>query len=145
MENQELDPAILARKSAHKKEKKAAKKELAKERVFMAAERLQLAWVRSAITLTALGFTIYKIFESLMKEEGKHLIFGQIGGREIGMFMLFAGFFGLIFATFQHKKRLTKLKDFYKVIPFPASLVVTYLILLLSLFLLITTFFKLAS
>ena len=73
MENQQPDVAA----EGLKKERKIAKKELSKERVFMGAERLQLAWVRISTTLAALGFTIFKIFEGMMKE-GKHLIFGEI-------------------------------------------------------------------
>lgn len=140
MENQQPDVAA----EGLKKERKIAKKELSKERVFMGAERLQLAWVRISTTLAALGFTIFKIFEGMMKE-GKHLIFGEIGGREIGLFMLSGGFIGLLLATIQHHRRVTKMKNFYGSVPFPLSLVVSYLMLILSSFLLISTFFRLAS
>jgi uncharacterized membrane protein YidH (DUF202 family) len=139
MDNQPLVEPI----SAEKQEKKSKKKAFNLERTRMAMERLQLAWVRMTITLMAIGFTIYKVLESVMEERGRPLILGFISGREIGLAMLLSGLFGLTLATRQHVTYVGRLKEAYPEMPRSIALIHSYLILGLTLFLLVAVLFRL--
>jgi uncharacterized membrane protein YidH (DUF202 family) len=123
-------------------EKKKNKKVLGNERIRLAMERLQLAWLRFSITMIALGFTAYKFFFSRV-EEGKAPLLKTITGRQIGTFLLLVGFIGLLQATFQHIRGYKKLKAYYPEVEYSVSLIQSYLVLTLGLALLLLVIFEL--
>ncbi len=125
-----------------KEEKKKAKKELGYERVRLALERLQLAWLRTAITFVALGFTAYRYYLSRV-EDGLEPLGGTFNGRNIGLFLLLMAFMGLLQATLQHRRSWAKLKHFYPGLPYSISQIQSYFILAFTLSLLVMVWWRL--
>ena len=121
---------------AKKKQKKADKKLIALERVRLALERLQLAWNRFAIVLAAFGFTIARILQEKMAE-GRSAVLGVITGREIGLLMLTIGIVGLLFSTRQHIRSYRLLKKRYPDMPASVSLMISFIILAFTTFMLL--------
>lgn len=116
---------------AEKQQKKKGKKELSFERVRLALERLQLGWMRTAITFVALGFTSFKFYYGRV-EEGKHPLTQYVNGRTIGIFLILVGLVGLLQATLQHRKNLTRLKLYYPEMYYSVSLIQSYSILIFT-------------
>jgi len=129
-------------KKAEKKEKKKKLKVLGSERTRISFERLQLAWLRTAITFIALGFTSYRFYLS-RTEEGKTHLMDHISGREIGIFLVAVGFMGLLQATIQHRKNYARQKALNPNMFYSVSLVQSYFILVFTFFMLLAMFFKL--
>jgi uncharacterized membrane protein YidH (DUF202 family) len=127
--------------NAPNKEKKKSKKQLSFERMRLALEKLQLARVKTTLTLIALGFTAYKVFYVRM-EEGKKPLVDFPNGRDIGMFLIFVGLVILLLSTLQHLRSIAKLKLQYADMQYSLSLLLSYIILALSLSLLLTVVFQ---
>lgn len=138
---EETAAAERDREKRKEKEKKG-KKELGNERVRLAMERLQLAWLRFSMTMIALGFSSYRFFYSRI-EAGKTPLLKYFTGREVGMFLLLVGFAGLLQATVQHIKTYKKLKDYNPAVLYSVSLIQSYLVLVLALSLLLFVIFEL--
>jgi len=88
---------------------------LALERTAMAADRTLLAWVRTALSSIAFGFTIYKVLGAMAKSEGVAVIREQTP-RNIGIFMILIGVVPLLLATYQYQhgmKRMGVRGNFY--------------------------------
>jgi uncharacterized membrane protein YidH (DUF202 family) len=118
-----------------RKKKKKGKEEMSLERVRLAFERLQLAWLRTAITFIALGFTSFKFYYGRI-EEGKHALVEYVNGRTIGIFLIAVGLVGLIQATLQHRKSQAKLKVYYPEMYYSVSLIQSYAVIVFALVLL---------
>ncbi|WP_264564884.1 DUF202 domain-containing protein [Flavobacterium sp. N3904] len=124
------------------KEKKDRDKELITlERFRIAAEKMQLSWIARSITISALGFTVYRLLED---EEAKGIAnsVGSISPSEVGLIMLLIGFVGLVWATIEHTKTLEKVKRQYTVyqkMPVSISLIQSYAIILVTLILAISS------
>jgi uncharacterized membrane protein YidH (DUF202 family) len=130
MTDEALDP--------QKEEKKKAKKELGYERIRLALERLQLAWLRTAITFVALGFTSYRYYLSRV-EDGLEPLGSSFNGHSIGLFLMVMAFIGLFQATLQHRRSWAKLKHFYPNLPYSITLIQSYFVLALTFFLVLMT------
>lgn len=125
-----------------KKARKKGKKEMGFVRVRLALERLQLAWLRTAITFIALGFTSYKFYNERV-EEGQAPILPYFNGRGIGIFLILVGFLGLLQAILQHRKSYAKLKILYPEMPYSVSLMQSYFILAFTFLLFLFVIIKL--
>lgn len=125
-----------------KQELKKGKKEIGFVRVRLALERLQLAWLRTAITFVALGFTAYKFYYARV-EEGKDPLVAYFNGRSIGIFLIFVGFLGLLQGTLQHRKNCVKLKALYPSMPYSVSMIQSYFILAFTFTLFLVVLFEL--
>lgn len=139
MENTNL--AEIQKDASNKQKAKENKEKITIERYRISVEKLQLSWLRKSIMISFLGLSIYKIFEA-ETNCGKGRIMGYISAREIGLCMLLVGFVSLVMATKQHLKTLEKLKiqyEEYDVLPKSMSLKVSYIILLITLFLFLAT------
>lgn len=121
---------------------KKGKKALGMERVRLALERLQLAWLRTAVTFIGLGFTAYKVYYERI-EHGQDPLLKHINGRSIGLFLIFTGLLGLAQATVQHRKNWEKLHVYYPGLPYSVALIQSYLILTLASFLLLVVILEL--
>ena len=150
MDNQPI-PGIETADSIEKKKSKdakgLAKEQITYERARIAIEKMQLSWLRKSIIISALGLTIYKIFEAEI-QSGGGLVFGFLSAREIGLFMLFLGFTSLLLATIQHVKAHAKIKvqyELYAKMPRSLSLLLTYAILFVTLFLFLATLARYGS
>lgn len=133
---------IPLKEDAEKQERKRAKKELGYERIRLALERLQLAWLRTAITFVALGFTAYRYYLSRV-EDGLEPLAGVFNGRNIGLFLLLMAFIGLAQSTMQHRRSWTRLKAFYPEIPYSVALLQSYFVLALTFTLLLVVLLRL--
>lgn len=125
-----------------KEEKKKGKKDLGYERVRLALERLQLAWMRTAITFVALGFTAYRYYLSRV-EDGLEPLGGTFNGRNIGLFLLLMAFGGLLQSTLQHRRTWAKLKHFYPELPYSIAQIQSYFILAFTLALVVMVWWRL--
>lgn len=77
------------------------------ERTFLAHERTQQAWVRTALTLISFGFTIAKLFEHLRETRGVHAT--RLDPRTVGIMMICIGLVALILAGLQHRWAMIRL------------------------------------
>lgn len=77
-------------------------------RIYFAAERTLLAWLRTGIALMGLGFIIarFGLFLRLVASQPTHTI-SALGSPIIGVGFLFLGAIAVAIATVQHK-RFTK-------------------------------------
>lgn len=130
------------------KEKKDQDKELITlERFRIASEKMQLSWIARSITISALGFTVYRILED---EEAKGLSNSvlSVSPSEVGLIMLLIGFVGLVWATMQHTKTIEKVRRQYTVyqeLPRSISLIISYAIITITLLLAISSIIRYLS
>jgi uncharacterized membrane protein YidH (DUF202 family) len=135
------------REKAEKEARDFAKEQITYERARIAIEKMQLSWLRKTILISALGMTLYKVFEAEVRPGGG-LVFGFLTAREIGLFMLLVGFVSLVFATVQHVQAHKKIKvqyEKYAKMPPSVSLYLTYAILFIALFLFLATLARYGS
>lgn len=117
-----------------KREKKEGKKLIQLERTRTAFERLQLAWIRSCLTMLTIGVGAYEYFYNRL-EKGQASLLNLITGRELGFFLIAVAFAMLLLATIQHTKNMATLKKQYPTMRFSVAMVLSYLLLALSFFL----------
>ena len=134
-----------------KKQLKASKdqdKELITlERFRIASEKMQLSWIARSITISALGFTVYRLLED---EEAKGMSNSIIGisPSEVGLIMLLIGFIGLVWATIQHKATTEKVRRQYSVyqdLPTSISMIISYAIIVVTLLLVASSIYRYIS
>ncbi len=134
METTTTEDALQQEKDKKKEEKKEGKKQIQLERTRTAFERLQLAWIRTCLTMLTIGVGSYEYFYNRL-EKGQAPLLNLITGRELGLFLIVAAFTMLLLATIQHTKNMSSLKKHYKEMRFSVALVLSYLLLALSFFL----------
>ncbi len=119
-----------------KLEKKKGKKQIQLERTRTAFERLQLAWIRTCLTLLTIGVGSYEYFYNRM-EAGKAplLKLKYFTGRELGLFLIVTSFSMLLLATLQHRKSIATLKKYYPGAQYSVATLLSYLLLALTFFL----------
>jgi len=122
---------ILKQEDKEKKEKKQGKKQIQLERTRTAFERLQLAWIRTSLTLLTIGVGSYEYFYNRL-EKGQAPLLNIVTGRELGLFLIFAAFSMLLLATIQHTRNMTSLKKHYPEMRFSVAMVLSYLLIALS-------------
>lgn len=128
-------------KHLEKEQEKIDKERITLDRYRIAVEKMQLSWIRKSLIISFLGMTLYKIFEA-ETDKGKALVFGFIGATEIGLFMLLIGFLSLVMATKDHIKSVAKVRGMYTKydeMPRSYSLLVSYVIIFVTLFLFAAT------
>jgi uncharacterized membrane protein YidH (DUF202 family) len=111
------------------------------------AEKEARDFAKEQMIVSALGMTLYKVFEAEVGPGGG-LVLGFLTAREIGLFMLLVGFVSLVFATQQHVKAHNKIKieyEKYAKMPSSLSLYLTYAILFIALFLFLATLSRYGS
>lgn len=150
MENKITDDSETAAKIENKKLKatKDENKELITlERFRISSEKMQLSWIARSITISALGFTVYRLLED---EEAKGMSNSIVGisPSEVGLIMLIIGFIGLVWATNQHRGTIEKVRRQYTVyqeLPTSISLIVSYAIIVVTLILVASSIFRYVS
>lgn len=111
--------------------KKKAKKMLQLERTRTAFERLQIAWVRTSMTLLAFGVGIYEFFFNRI-ESGKTPLFEAFTGRELALTLYTFAFVALTLSLMQHRKSMAKLKESYPECRFSVAALLSFLLLILA-------------
>ncbi|MGB8908426.1 MAG: DUF202 domain-containing protein [Candidatus Cybelea sp.] len=84
--------------------------ELAFERTRIACERTLMAWIRTATSLIAFGFTIYNFFH--FQSQGK-IQYGIIGPGVFSEILVVTGLVSLLFATIEYRQRIRSLATQY--------------------------------
>lgn len=116
------------------KEGKKAKKQIQLERTRTAFERLQLAWIRTGLTLLAIGVGAYEYYFNRI-EAGKSPLLKHITGRELALFFIFTAFTMVLLATLQHRKNTALLKQQYPEMQYSVALLLSYIMLAITFFL----------
>ena len=150
MENTTIvDSEISA--AIEKKQIKATKEEnkelITLERFRISSEKMQLSWIARSITISALGFTVYRLLED---EEAKGMSNSilSVSPSEVGLIMLIIGFVGLVWATIQHRGTIEKVRRQYTVyqeLPTSISLIVSYAIIIVTLLLVASSIYRYIS
>jgi putative membrane protein len=115
---------------------------LATDRTRLAHDRTLMAWVRTATSLISFGFTIYKFFQ-YMREQGGVRREGLFGPRAYALMMISIGIVALIFATWQHRRDMVRLRATYPGVPYSLATVLAGLISLLGISALLGVIFRL--
>ena len=83
--------------------------QLAIDRTRLAAERSLMAWIRTALSMIAFGFTIYKFLQAIQR--AKHGPgYRPNAPRNVGLFLVGIGTFAVAVACIQHWKYVRKLR-----------------------------------
>ena len=117
-----------------KLEKKKEKKQLQLERNRTAFERLQLAWIRSCLTIMAIGVGAYEYFYNRL-EAGKEPLLSFVSGRELGLLLIFTACVMLVLATLQHKRKMDLMKKQYPEMEYSIASWLSYFLIALTFFL----------
>jgi putative membrane protein len=104
---------------------------LAIDRTRMASERTLQAWVRTALSMIAFGFTLYK-FLQVMQEQSTVPVLRPQAPRNVGLTLVGIGTFAIIVACVQHWKYVRKLRPDQPYKPWDLAFVVAILIGLLG-------------
>ena len=105
---------------------------LALVRTYLAYERTLMAWVRTATSLIAFGFGLYKFFFFLRQQEPEKHVEHPLGARTFGLIMIGIGVFTLALAGWQHRQQTKQLRAQYADAPLSLALVLAALIAVLG-------------
>jgi putative membrane protein len=106
--------------------------QLAIDRTRLAAERSLMAWIRTALSMIAFGFTIYKFLQAL-HEQSPVPVLRPNAPRNVGLLLVGIGTFAVAVAAIQHWKYVRKLSPGQAGQRLDLALVVALLIGLLGL------------
>jgi putative membrane protein len=82
--------------------------DLALERTLMAADRSLMAWVRTSLSMTSFGFTIYKLLQGFEHSGG--VAIRDNSPRAIGLFLTALGTVAMVMGSIEYWYRLKKLR-----------------------------------
>jgi putative membrane protein len=82
--------------------------QLAIDRTRLAAERSLMAWIRTALSMIAFGFTIYKFLQAI-QAESKVPVLRPNAPRNVGLLLVGIGTFAVTVACIQYWKYMRKL------------------------------------
>ena len=72
--------------------------DLAVNRTYLASERTLMGWIRTALSMISFGFTIFKVLETVQKNDPS---MNHNGPRNVGLFLIVFGVGPLIVALIQ--------------------------------------------
>jgi putative membrane protein len=104
---------------------------LALDRTRMAAERTLMAWLRTALSMIAFGFTIYKFLQSMQQQSTVPVLRPQ-SPRNVGLMLVGIGTVALMVACVQHWKYVKNLRPEKPYTPWDLAFVVSLLIVILG-------------
>src|SRR6185295_9724014 len=76
--------------------------DLATLRTRLGSERTLMAAIRTSLSLIGFGFTIYKIFESVLQKMGDQAPIRENAPRRLGLALVSLGLFVLVATAWQH-------------------------------------------
>ena len=117
---------------------------LARDRTKMAADRSLLAWVRTALSMIAFGFTIYH-FLQVVNEQSKTRVLVPNAPRDVGLALIGVGTFALIVACVQHWKYLKRLNPTQPYKPWDLAFIVACFLVLLGILMFASVIYKSGS
>ncbi len=104
---------------------------LAIDRTRLAAERSLMAWVRTALSMIAFGFTIYKFLQAIQQQSPVPVVRPQ-APRNLGLLLVGIGIFSVGVACAQYWKYVRKLSPDQPYNPLDLAFMVAILIGLLG-------------
>jgi uncharacterized membrane protein YidH (DUF202 family) len=122
---------LIEIKDQEKSKKKKNKKLIQMERTRTAFERLQIAWIRTSMTLLAFGIGIYEFFFNRI-ESGKTPLFEAFTGRELALTLYTFAFVALSLSLLQHRKSMAKLKESYPECRYSVAALLSFLLIILA-------------
>ncbi|HSF53665.1 MAG TPA: DUF202 domain-containing protein [Algoriphagus sp.] len=125
---------LMEEQDSEKSDKKKAKKLIQLERTRTAFERLQLAWVRTALTILAIGVGVYEFFFNRL-ESGKKPLFEAFTGRELALVLYCIAFTILTLSLLQHRESMAMLKESYPESRYSVATLLSVALLILAFFL----------
>jgi uncharacterized membrane protein YidH (DUF202 family) len=125
---------FLEEKGEEKSPRKKGKKQIWFERTRAAFERLQLAWIRTSITILAFGVVVYEFFFNRLPSTRSPL-FETFTGRELALVLYILAFFVLFISLLQHLKTMKRLKESYPESRYSVAALLSFLLLALAFFL----------
>ena len=125
---------LLEEQDLEKSKKSNARKLIQMERTRTAFDRLQLAWVRTALTIMAIGAGVYEFFYR-RSESGEQPLFESFTGRELALLLYGIAFIMLILSLTQHNVSMAKLKESFPNSRYSVAGLLSIVLLLLSVFL----------
>lgn len=125
---------LLDEMDPEKSEKKKRKKLIQLERTRTAFERLQLAWVRTSLTILVIGVGVYEFYYN-RHELGKKPLFEAFTGRELSFILYCIAFSTLVISLLQHRKSMAKLKEEYPESRYSVATLLSVILLILAFFL----------
>ena len=111
--------------------------DLALDRTQMASERTLQAWVRTALSMIAFGFTLYK-FLQVMQQQSTVPVLLPNAPRNVGLALVGIGTFAVSVACVQHWKYMKRLHPEQPYRPWDLSSMVAILIGLLGLWIFVS-------
>ena len=108
--------------------------DLAVERTIMAADRSLMAWTRTSLSMSTFGFTIYKFFQIIAKQENKLILTAQ-GPRRLGLALIAFGILAILMGFIEHRTATKDLYEISNVSKWRASILTAIFIALFGLFL----------
>jgi putative membrane protein len=110
--------------------------ELARERNRAAADRTLMAWIRTALSLIAFGFSIGKIADYLKKANPDRMLDPIDSARIFGEAFIALGVFGLIAAIVQYRRIVKQIKrgEFVYTEHLPLAMITAIILLLIGVF-----------
>lgn len=134
METTNTEGLLNQRDDEQKQEKKKGKKQIQLERTRTAFERLQLAWIRTSLTLLTIGVGAYEYFYNRVEAGKAPLLKSKhFTGKDLGLFLIVAAFAALLLSTLQHIKNMSTLKKYYPEAQYSVATLLSYLLLTLIL------------
>jgi putative membrane protein len=85
--------------------------DLAILRTVMAADRSLMAWVRAGLSMTSIGFTVYKLLQAFQESGG--LLPRTSTPRTIGLFLTGLGTAALVMGTIEYFQTLKDLRELH--------------------------------
>ncbi len=132
---------LLDEEDLEKSRKKNAKKLIQLERTRTAFERLQLAWVRTALTFLGIGIGIYEFFYRRL-ESGKKPLFETFTGRELALILYCIAMVFLVLSLRQHHTSMAKLKYSFPQSRYSVAALLSYMLLALCVFLAVLLIYR---
>jgi len=114
---------------------------LAAQRNRLALERTMMAWVRTATSLIAFGFTLYQAFRYLATTQSLHqpIVTPQV----FGIAMIVVGLIALMLAWIQHVREFKALRAEYGPMPHSIAAVLAALVAALGVIAMLGVTFRL--
>ena len=105
--------------------------EMALGRTRMASERTLMAWIRTALSMIAFGFTLYKFLQAIQAQSTVPVVLPN-APRNVGLVLVGIGTFAVIVACVQHWKYMKTLHPDQPCRPWDLASIVAILIGLLG-------------
>ena len=110
---------------------------LALDRTRMASERTLQAWVRTALSMIAFGFTLYKFLQAMQAQSTVPVVLPN-APRNVGLVLVGIGTFAVVVACVQHWRYMKELQPDKPYRPWDLASIVAILIGLLGVLILVS-------